>query len=173
MTTHYGKAIRDVPWSNPWCRKWAGLIDRSLSNRRASYASSQVCDEWLYASEFCRWAGSFGVPTTYHADKDLLQQKVYSPESCLLVPIWLNSRVKRHTLGVHFNNQREKWIARLTQGSTRKFLGQFDTKEQALSVFSKAKREYYLQLASDRSEDLQHDARIVPALKDWLKQYEV
>lgn len=48
-----------------------------------------VCDEWLIFSNFEKWFDKYWK-VGYQVDKDLLGDKVYSPETCVMLPKRLN-----------------------------------------------------------------------------------
>lgn len=69
-------------------------------------------------------------------DKDILylENKIYSPETCIFVPHWLNGFVEhnkltrgKYKLGVMWDTGKGKFRAT----SNQKFLGRFDTEEEA------------------------------------------
>ena len=84
-------------------RKWHDMIERCYNpnslKKRPTYEGVYVCDEWLNYQNFAKWYYENIVPINeeMHLDKDILsnEQKIYSPESCCLIPKSINLLFKR------------------------------------------------------------------------------
>lgn len=79
-------------------RKWQNMLERCYSKRYSeknpTYLGCSVCEDWLKLSKFKSWFDQQPKERhSWHLDKDILffGNKVYSPETCLLIPDWLNS----------------------------------------------------------------------------------
>ena len=131
----------------PAFRKWKDMISRVYSkkmlNNNPTYADVTVCDEWLTFSNFLKWYDENYIEG-FELDKDLKVKgnKIYSPKSCLFVPpevnrLFADKRILNKELptGVSFHNQSGKYIAR----AGHKYLGLFETEEEALRVYNEAK----------------------------------
>lgn len=75
--------------------KWYPMIRRCYTNDSGteSYDEVEVCNEWLNFQNFAYWYYSKqdNNRIDYHLDKDLLGNgKLYSPETCCLIPSKLN-----------------------------------------------------------------------------------
>lgn len=72
--------------------KWYAIIDRV--GKLDGYKNVTICDEWKDFSKFYQWSVNQIGWDCYSLDKDLLQQgvnnKVYSPETCVYVPQSIN-----------------------------------------------------------------------------------
>lgn len=84
---------------HPAYRSWASILwrcyDQKFLSRAPTYANATVCERWQTFSEFRLWWIDNHVDE-WHLDKDLLSEcKVYSPETSIFVPQWLN----KFTLG--------------------------------------------------------------------------
>lgn len=84
-------------------QSWVNMLQRCYSiawhKRHPTYIGCQVCDEWLYYSNFKRWSDE-NYRDGYELDKDILAKKakLYSPVTCVFVPHYINSLViKRMT----------------------------------------------------------------------------
>jgi hypothetical protein len=115
-----------------------------------SYKGCKVCDEWLVFSKFKAWMESqnwYGL----ELDKDLLGNghgKLYSPETCVFVSKEVNmftTGCADHTgewpMGVHLNKRQGKFDARIRVKGVRKFLGLFDSPQEAHQAWRTAKWE--------------------------------
>lgn len=133
---------------------WEGMIKRCYSSstqlRNPSYIGCTVCDEWLYFSNFFKWWKDNFVEG-WQLDKDLLNpgNREYSPENCLYVPRCLNAFTndRRESkgevlIGINWCMRGKKFTARVCTGSgKRKYLGYFDSPEEAHLAWYDAKME--------------------------------
>ena len=138
---------------------WKGVLQRcydtKCQDRHPSYIGVTVCDEWHKFSKFRLWWLEHQVDG-YQLDKDLLSDgKLYSPETCLFVPQWLNAfiidrRADRGAwpIGVYFNNRDSRFQAQCSNPFTKKneFLGYFSTPEAAHLAWRTRKLELALEL---------------------------
>lgn len=110
---------------------WSGILMRVYyENKRKdnlAYADCKVYDEWLTFNNFREWYLKNHVDG-YEIDKDLLlpKNKIYSPDTCIFVPAWLNSftvdcgaRRGKCLIGVTWNDKRGKFIARCHDPKTK------------------------------------------------------
>lgn len=91
--------IEDKQVMHPAYRAWASILwrcyDQKFLSRAPTYAKATVCEQWHTFSTFRLWWIDNHVDE-WHLDKDLLSEgKVYSPETSIFVPQWLN----KFTLG--------------------------------------------------------------------------
>ena len=87
----------------PVYRAWGSMMNRAYSQKykteKPTYANVSVCREWhnfqTFADWYCRQHGMNPEATDYHLDKDLLVKgnRVYSPETCCLIPAAINAVV--------------------------------------------------------------------------------
>lgn len=84
--------------SQPY-KAWHELIARCYAEKKkdtfpAYYNICTVCDEWLCYNTFADWyvKNQYEVNERLHLDKDILYpgNKIYSPDTCLLVPQRIN-----------------------------------------------------------------------------------
>ena len=170
-----GKAIQ-----HPFYKKWKSMIERSYSekchDRNPTYLECSVCEEWKTLSKFKSWFDQQN-PDRYcwQLDKDVLLvgNKIYSPETCLLVPSWLNMFVtdgganrSNHAVGVCWREQRNKYQAAVRDiHGNKRYLGVFTDELSAHLAWKAAK----LQIVHDMKTDLDViDIRVYPAL---VKRY--
>lgn len=124
------------------------------NNRAHNYASIQVCKEWHNFQNFAKWY--YDQVRLYgkdgHVDKDLLflGNSLYSPDTCCYIPNSINCLFVGNKgsliTGASYCASKKKWLAQLQEGSinrkgtrTPTRLGQFDTKEDAVDAYVKAK----------------------------------
>ena len=139
-----------------WYRKWHEMIRRCHSVKyqlkNPTYIGCTVSDEWKYLSDFKKWYESHvqGNIQDYHLDKDLFipNNKVYSPDSCVIIPSRLNTLITKrdakrgqYPIGVYFHSRELKFESRcreydiVSNKSIKKFLGYHNTPEEASSAY--------------------------------------
>lgn len=142
---------------------WSGMMERCYSDRlheeHPTYKDCLVHPDWHDFQVFAEWYVNqdfYGLG--YHLDKDLLtfNNKVYSEDTCCMLPpevnkFLLSNEKFRGNLpqGVSYSKRRNNYISQLGQGGTTKFLGYFDTPEEAYSCYEIAKESRAKQLAQD------------------------
>lgn len=138
--------------------KWVRMLDRCYSGKLESYEDCTVTPEWHNFQVFSHWLDtklqSWGCSSISPAlDKDILCEglasgKVYSPETCCLVPQQLNSLftsdLDNSDVGVYKRGSRYySKINKREQGAIH--LGSFDCIEEAKEVYWKAKTDFIMQ----------------------------
>lgn len=142
---------------------WHGMIqrcyDKKFQDNHPTYKGCTVCDEWKFFSNFQKWFSDSanGYKNGYHLDKDILQKgnKIYSPQTCCFVPTEINTLFTKTNklrgdlpIGVqHYANGRYKVL--LQYHGYPKYLGVFNTVQEAFSVYKSAKEEYIKELAGE------------------------
>lgn len=152
-------------------RKWRGMMTRNYyhdyENKFSSYKDYYVSDEWHNLQTFSDWYyEQVGWDKGFELDKDLLSEggKVYSPETCCLIPREINTAIVSLTnsdriMGYH--ERRNGLFEVLVKGSYKSF----KTKEDAVN--------YYLSLKKKIVEDLvlkwegKVDNKVIEKLKSW------
>lgn len=77
---------------------WINILKRCYDpiviKKRPTYKNCEMCDSWLYYSNFKDWVENpdNGYCEGYHIDKDIIHKgnKIYSPENCCFVPAEIN-----------------------------------------------------------------------------------
>jgi hypothetical protein len=103
-------------------KAWKNMIERSYSQkfhaRCPTYVGVSVCEEWRSFMAFRSWWVENHVDG-WQLDKDLLSDcGVYSPETCIYIPGWLNkftigrnSKRGEWPIGVSFDKRRKRYKA--------------------------------------------------------------
>lgn len=160
-TLLYGVAINDVVLggNDKAYTCWKDMLERCYGrkDRSISYNDCEVCEEWRTFSNFWYWH-FHNYTEGFVLDKDILTNgygKCYSPETCLFVPMRINSlfikqKNKYHKEGVYFIKRMGKFCAQLSRkGHTSKHLGVFNTEEEAHLAYKTAKEAYIKQVADE------------------------
>lgn len=156
---------------------WMGCLTRGYCEKykenKPTYKDCYVCDEWHNFQVFAEWYEShesYGLG--YHLDKDLLVKgnKVYSPETCTMIPNHLNKLIgvnykKDGDLPLGVTVSRKKYRARLNHRDGNIYLGVFENVEDAANAYAKAKES----LVRKEAEKLKGaiDKRAYEALINW------
>ena len=153
---------------------WKSMLQRCYSakfqEKHQTYKGCRVCDEWVYYPNFKKWYDEnyYNINNkTSQLDKDILvkNNKVYSPETCIFVPNFINTLfIKRQKyrgelpIGVYFNKRDKKYQAQLSMfkdgEKVRKNLGYFDTADEAFKTYKKAKEDYIKEIADNYKDEI-------------------
>jgi len=142
-TKYNGKIVYDT---------WNSMLQRCYSKgssvKTPTYKNVTVHKDWHNFQNFAEWFLTNSVKD-YVLDKDLLStenNKIYSKDTCIFIPRGLNSFItsifSNNTSGVRgvsLNKNSGKWRAFIFCKSIQKnkYLGQFTTKEEAISIYKK------------------------------------
>ena len=153
---------------------WCDMLKRCYSNKfqekHPTYIGCRVCDKWLHYPNFKKWYDEnyYEINNkTSQLDKDILIKgnKVYSPDTCVFVPNFINKLfIKRQNdrgdfpIGVYYHKTSKKYIANLrvfkNGKSTVKYLGSFDTANEAFEVYKQAKEAYIKKIADEYKDKI-------------------
>ena len=157
-----------------WRNMLARCFDEKYKKVSPTYTNCSCCEEWLLFSNFKRWYESFNYPD-YHLDKDILvkNNKVYSPETCCLVPPEINTLfTKRQNdrgkqpIGVCYIKRSGKYSATIHK-MRNVHLGFFDTPEEAFQAYKSAKEQYVKELATQYFQEGKITQRVYQALMEY------
>lgn len=142
-------------------RKWESLINRCTikEDKYHRYYDCIICDEWKNFQLFAEWFENnlYDIgEERMHIDKDIKYpgNKVYSPYHCLLVPHSINEQFKEYS-----GRQKKKDIDlpyTIRRSDSNKYevsyrgkhLGTYNTVDECVDVYMKAKRKYITELIS-------------------------
>ena len=160
---------------------WKSMLRRCYSDKCKkdwpTYRYCTVCEEWLVFSNFDRWFLQ-NYKDGFQLDKDILVagNKLYSPETCLLVPQWLNSFVTgseairgQYPIGVCWHKTLAKYAASCKHPKSmlgRRHLGYFSTPDEAYNAWLDRK----LNIALERKPEMDEiDPRIYSSVIRKIK----
>jgi len=163
----------------PFFIKWKNMITRCYSvefhKRQPAYKACSVTKEWLSFMSFRSWMKKQDWRGK-ELDKDILylNNKIYSPETCLFIDhninMLLNSRTSLrgdNPQGVNFDKKSMKFRAQITRFGKKKTLGLFNTAKEAELIYKKEKAEYIRNVAFSQSS-----YKIIIGLLRHAKKYE-
>ena len=157
-------------WNNMLARNY----DPYTQSKQPAYIGCSVCDEWLCFQNFADWYmnhQSYGLG--YNLDKDLLgrDNRVYSPETCTMLPPELNvmisgSTASKNGMPLGVGKIDKGYTARLNKGREgREYLGYYKTAEEAHKVYVEAKERYVKNKALEWANRIEWEAFV--ALMNW------
>jgi hypothetical protein len=155
-----GKRVR-CPFYAVWMDMLKRCYSLSFKKSRPSYIGCTVDKEWLIFSNFKSWMLTQDW-NNKSIDKDILIQnnKIYSCSSCIFVSpsinnILLNRGADRgkYPLGV-YENKSNRYVSRCKVFGKDKYIGHYDTPEEAYEAYKKFKYKHIAEIANQQSEPL-------------------
>lgn len=168
-------------------KSWHSMINRCYSKkvqqRQATYKGCTVCEEWHNFQTFAKWYDENYYEIEGYKmdlDKDILIKgnKVYSPDTCIFVPSFINrifTKRQNHRsglpIGVTYDPDKcsgSPYIASCNNmNKSNKFIGSFGTEEEAFYAYKKFKENFIKEIAN------KHKNEIPIKLYDALCSYRV
>ena len=159
--------------------RWHDMIHRcynaKVHERQPQYKGCTVCEEWINYSNFKVWYDQHKIHgMVLDLDKDILFKgnKVYSPETCCLVPhaintLFLNGKKNRGDLplGVHFDKSKGKFRAEMSFMGEQIKLGWFDSAEVAFARYKEYKEDFIKNMAEQYKDILPY--KVYEAMVNW------
>lgn len=154
---------------------WVRMFRRCYSGDFKTYGKCKVCKEWWWFSNFKKWFDENYIKG-YDLDKDILirNNKVYSPDTCCFVPHMINSlliscKATRGDFPIGVVKNHNGFTAQLRENKKQKYIGFFDTIEEAFSAYKKEKEKYIQEVA----KEYYSKGEITKRVYDALMRYEV
>lgn len=144
---------------------WNHMLQRCYSKSNVekypTYVDCWVCEEWLNFQNFAKWYESnyYEIPgERMEIDKDILYKgnKVYSPETCVIVPhnintLFIKSDNCRGTLpiGVNYDVRYDTYNAHCNDHGELIWLGSFKTVDDAFITYKIYKEQLIKNMAEE------------------------
>lgn len=141
-----------------WNAMLKRCFDKKLKNKNPTYKDVTCCNEWLLFENFYEWLHSQenfdkwlnGERFEWCLDKDIIYKgnKIYSPETCCLVPntvntlfVKCNATRGKLPIGVAFDSESGLYMARCQNPFERKLktIGRYSTIEAAFNAYKNYK----------------------------------
>lgn len=139
-------------------RVWENIITRCYckDKNRKAYEDCTVSESWKNYSNFYTWYNnnSYQCRECLEVDKDIFgnNSKIYSEETCILIPRNINGSIQQSKQGGSFLFN-GKWVA----NCRGKYIGTFNTKEEAEIKFLNEKNdEFQRKIESYKNELPKH-----------------
>lgn len=173
-------------------RTWYSMLkrcfDEDYKKEHPTYIGVTCCKEWLLFDNFCDWIQSqenydkWASSKGWNLDKDILLKgnKIYSPDSCCLVPQNVNTLFVRKDanrgdlpIGVCRRHDREEiYLAVCSdrfKSKTNRYIFSYLTIEEAFAAYKKHKEKVVKQVAEDEYQK----GNITKACYEAMMNYEV
>lgn len=155
----YGKGTKEyIAWNNMLKR----CFDKKFKEKQPTYKDATCCNQWLLFENFYEWLHSqenfekWYNSEGWHLDKDILfkENKVYSPETCCLVPRMVNELFTKRDnfrgnfpIGIDKKEGGFQVRCRNPITNEREYLGFYTTAEESFYIYKKRKEEIIKQVA--------------------------
>lgn len=149
---------------------WRNMLERAYSEeyhtKSPAYKDVTVCTEWHNFQNFAQWYNENWKEYMegWHIDKDILIKgnKVYSPETCCLVPNEINSffvkgKSRRGCYLIGVSKNYGKFMVSCNFDKKIKNLGYFDSELEAFQVYKNFKENLAKKLANKWQEQITED----------------
>lgn len=175
VETRLGGKRRNTREGASWLNMLKRCYSKGWHERHPSYIGCSVCLEWLDFQVFAEWltTNDFYIDK-YQLDKDILfsGNKVYSPETCVLIPQEINKLLTdrrnhrgEHPLGVFWKTASGKYVSQINIDGKRKHLGYFDCPHEAHLAYV-VEKEAQVKVVANRWKGCMEDSAY-QALMDW------
>ena len=158
-----------------WYNMFYRCYNKKLQEKYPTYIGCSVDYQWDDYQDFADWYTIHDIyDLRYELDKDLLvkNNKIYSPETCCLLPKALNLLILdtpasrgSYPRGVSFNKVSNKCVASLSLNGISKTLGMFDCPEEASAAYVQAKETHVKKMAKRWEQKI--DTKAYAALMNW------
>jgi len=154
-----GEHIKEYETWNSMLKR---CFNKAVKEKQPTYQNVTCCDEWLNYENFYEWLHNqenfdkWLNGKKWMVDKDILSKgnKIYSPETCCLVPINVNNlftkrNASRGSLPIGVSKWRNKFQATCDNPFTNKaeYLGLHNTPFKAFQTYKKYKEKIIKQVA--------------------------
>jgi len=143
--------------------QWSSILERSYSEKyqikKPSYIGCSVDKEWHNFQVFAEWhVQKYNSETMqdWHIDKDILVKgnKIYSPETCCLVPneiniIFTKKRASKSKLKTGVFKHGNKFGAQIHKEGEHQYLKLYDSEDKAFLVYKTHKEKYIKEVADE------------------------
>lgn len=164
MWTNMLGRCRNEKWRNSFAYK-----DATISENFKSYT---------FFYEWCQSQIGFGNKDEkgyyWQLDKDILVvgNKLYSEDTCCFVPRVINNACitkescrGKYLLGVSQPKNGKRFVSQCNDGTKLRYLGYFDTEQEAFETYKTFKESYIKQLADEYKDQL--DVRVYASLLSY------
>ena len=162
-----------------WRKMIRRCYDDKEKSKHSTYQNATVCEEWHNFQNFAKW-----YEDNYYEcngekmdlDKDILVKgnKIYSPLTCVFVPHRINTLfIKKdknrgkYPIGVSWVEDKNKFSSRCSDGKKYKFLGYYNTSQEAFNSYKNFKERVIKEVADE------YKSYIPKKLYDAMYRYEV
>ena len=141
---------------NLWHNMITRCYNQKLKEKHNTYVECNCCKDWLYYPNFKKWynENKWDSSLSFELDKDILikNNKIYSPDTCLLVDhrincLILNNKKIRGKFPQGMSKNKNRYKVMIDKKNVPTYLGEYKTVEEAFSVYKKEKEKYIKEVA--------------------------
>lgn len=167
-----GRGINDAPFPTSLkiksYRLWNNMLSRCYGKRTKAnvcYTGCEVDPVWFSYMTFKEWFDAQGHED-WALEKDLLKpgNKVYGPETCVMVPPWVNQAIV-HLSAVGYSFKSYKKSKQYHVAVSGKWIGAFDTEAEAETAWRAARINAIAEIIDRYKLEPNYDPRVVEALE--------
>lgn len=163
------KGVGEFKYQGKEYSTWRGILSRCYPTKELKkntrYKGCIMCEEWHNFQNFAKWYSSQpnAYKKGYQVDKDfrVLGNKIYSPETCCLVPerinVLLSSPPPNYSgyIGVDYNKVENAFKVSCTNVfGKRVYFGRYKTPSEAEKVYIENKRRCCFEILKILHEDI-------------------
>lgn len=175
------------------CKKeyevWKHMIRRSFDDKfkniNTTYKDVTCCNEWLCFTNFYEWIYTqenfdrWSNNDDWALDKDIIIKgnKIYSPDTCCLVPQYVNTLFIKcdglrgmNPIGTHYDPKTQRYIAQYRRKEGVSYIGRYPTPEDAFYLGYKPEKEKYIKQVAQEEYD---KGNITKRCYEAMMSYEV
>ena len=161
--------------------EWKHMLERcyneELRYKNPTYKDVVVNEYFHNFQNYCKWREDnyYKIEGEQMClDKDILCKgnKIYAPDKCIFVPERINKLFVKcdiargnFPIGVSYDKQINKYVARCNIGNRNKKLGNFNTPEEAFLVYKEFKEVYIKEVADEYKDKIPQ--RLYDAMYAW------
>ena len=161
--------------------EWNSMLKRGFNkeykNKYSTYKNVTVDEYFHNFQNYCKWREDNYYEIEgeqMELDKDILvkDNKIYSPDTCIFVPqrinyLFIKSNAIRgnYPIGVYYYKARDKYIAKCSILTETKYLGCYNTPEEAFEVYKEFKEAYIKEVADEYKDKIPQ--RLYDAMYAW------
>lgn len=157
---------------------WRNMLSRCYYENDSQFfrygaIGVKVCDEWHNFQNFAKWYIE-NYFENWVIDKDIFGGKLYSPDTCIFVPHFINTAI---AISIHKNSiapglsirPSGKYKARIQKNGKTISLGDFVDKNEAFNIYKLEKEKYVREMAMQHKNILPE--KLYQLLINWEIKY--
>lgn len=154
--------------------RWMNMLRRCYAKTDITYRTCSVDKRWHNFQNFAEWHENKWKShmIEWELDKDLKIKgnKIYSPETCLFIPIIINSlfkkRIRKSGLPTGVTRSGKKFESSVTWEGSREYRERFDTVQDAFNHYKFHKELIIKQAAKEWKDRIEPEA--YQAMYNWI-----
>jgi hypothetical protein len=135
-----------------WCSMVRQVFDKKYHETHPTYANTLICDEWANFQVWGDWFDKNHIDG-WQLDKDILGDKIYSPETCCFLPQEINQAFAVNTSGKTnlppgVRKNKNKFVGQIYFNGKAQISKSLETPDCAFRWYKEQKEKHIQQLAN-------------------------